>query len=111
MNHIETIQAALEKIREGAPTWEDFSVGGKYDYDNDCGNSGDIADKAAAEEHLTHSEHAKRAQAALSAHVAEVGELVALAQMIDTHYSGSLDHQPPYVAKARALLAKHKGEV
>jgi hypothetical protein len=42
----------------------------------------------------------------VSAHEAEVRELVEAAKLVDTHYSGSLDHQPPYVRAIRAALLK-----
>ena len=51
---------------------------------------------------------ARQALPALSAHEAEVKELVQAAEAMVAHYSGSLDHQPPYVRLMRAALAKVK---
>lgn len=38
--------------------------------------------------------------------IAAAPELLAACEAMSAHYSGSLDHQPPYVALARAAIAK-----
>ncbi len=38
--------------------------------------------------------------------IAAAPDLLAACEAMSAHYSGSLDHQPPYVALARAALAK-----
>lgn len=60
---VERLRAALEREIEGAPTDADFEVGGRYDYDGDCGNSDDVAKLYAAKGDY---ERAKRIRAALA---------------------------------------------
>ena len=42
--------------------------------------------------------------------IAAAPELARVCELINAHYSASLDYQPPYVALARAALAKARGE-
>lgn len=41
--------------------------------------------------------------------IAQAPDMARVCELIDAHYSASLDHQPPYVALARAALAKVRG--
>jgi hypothetical protein len=54
---------ALRKIAQGAPTEEDFAIGGKYDYDEGCGNSGDVRSLGEASEHFRVAKIAREALA------------------------------------------------
>lgn len=56
--------AALLEISRNAPEAEDFESGGKYDYDNDCGNTDDVARKAEQQEHFRLAQIARRALSA-----------------------------------------------
>lgn len=58
----DALEGALREICEHAPEAEDFEVGGKFDYDNSCGNSDDVEYLGEAREHFR---LAKIAEAAL----------------------------------------------
>jgi hypothetical protein len=42
--------------------------------------------------------------------IAAAPELLRACEAVSAHYSGSLDHQPPFVALCRAALARATGE-
>lgn len=50
---------ALDGIAKDAPIAADFAIGGKFDYDEDCGNSGDVRNLGQAEEHFRLAEIAR----------------------------------------------------
>lgn len=74
-----------------------WRLAGKATVRHDSGNGGWIADV-----------HWKNREANARLIVA-APELVAACEAVSAHYSGSLDHQPPFVALARAAIAKALG--
>lgn len=60
---VERLRAIIEAEIKDCPTDADFALGGRFDYDYDCGNSDDVAKKYEAEG-LLH--FAKRMRAALT---------------------------------------------